>query len=76
MGGKTWIKKWFYPTAAMTSDDKKEFLIKEPFLIPKKDGDYFYDRKIKQKVYTQKITIMRYPKSGTKNYAKSTFLKK
>lgn len=32
-------------------EKKKEFLIKEPFLIPKKDGDYFYDRKIKQKVY-------------------------
>jgi hypothetical protein len=30
---------------------KKRFLIKEPFRIPKKDGDYFYDRKSTAKVH-------------------------
>ena len=31
-------------------EKKKPYLIKEPFRIPKKDGDYFYDRKAKSKI--------------------------
>ena len=30
---------------------KKDFLVQEPFRIPKKDGDYFYDRNAKTKQF-------------------------
>ena len=32
-------------------EKKKPFLIQEPFRIPKKDGDYFYDRNAKTKQF-------------------------
>lgn len=36
---------------AFKPEQKKKFLNQDPFRIPKKDGDYFYDRKCKDKVH-------------------------